>query len=69
MRKKSIKKIAADRRHDTSPRARFWIDFGLKIGARGVSNILPLGQVGYTYPGMPHDGMMVLSEMVDWKTA
>jgi hypothetical protein len=40
----------------------------VRIGARGVSNILPLGQAGYTYPGMPHDGMMVLSEMVDWKT-
>ena len=40
----------------------------VRIGARGVSNVPPLGQAGYTYPGMPHDGMLVLSELVDWKT-
>ena len=40
-----------------------------RIGARGVSNVPPLGQAGYTWPGMPHDGMLVLSELVDWKTA
>ena len=33
-----------------------------------MSNVPPLGQAGYTYPGMPHDGMLVLSELVDWKT-
>ena len=40
----------------------------VRVGARGVSNVPPLGQAGYTYPGMPHDGMLVLSELVDWKT-
>ena len=40
----------------------------VRIGARGVSNVPALGQAGYTYPGMPHDGMLVLSELVDWKT-
>ena len=40
----------------------------VRIAARGVSNVPPLGQAGYTYPGMPHDGMLVLSELVDWKT-
>jgi len=39
------------------------------IAARGVSNIVPLGQNERLAPGMPHDGMMVLSELVDWKNA
>lgn len=38
-----------------------------RIAARGVSNILPLGQCERAYAGMPHDGMLVLSELVDWK--
>ncbi len=38
-----------------------------RIAARGVSNILPLGQCERAYAGMPHDGMVVLSELVDWK--
>ncbi|PJZ70470.1 hypothetical protein CH373_05200 [Leptospira perolatii] len=37
------------------------------IAARGVSNVVPLGQSGRAYAGMSHDGMMVLSELVDWK--
>lgn len=37
------------------------------ILARGVSSVLPLGQCGRVYPGIPHDGMLVLSELVDWK--
>lgn len=37
------------------------------ILARGVSNVLPLGQCERMFPGMPHDGMMVLGELVDWK--
>ena len=40
-----------------------------RIAARGVSNVLPLGQCERIVPGAPHDGMMVLSELVDWKSA
>ena len=43
-------------------------ELAVRVGARGVSNVPALGQAGYTYPGMPHDGMLVLSELVDWKT-
>ncbi len=38
-----------------------------RIAAKGVSSVLPLGQCERVYPGMPHDGMMVLSHLVDWK--
>jgi hypothetical protein len=37
------------------------------IAARGVSNILPLGQCERIFPAAPHDGMIVLAELVDWK--
>ncbi len=37
------------------------------ILARGVSSVFPLGQCERVYAGMPHDGMRVLSELVDWK--
>jgi hypothetical protein len=37
--------------------------------ARGVSNVLPLGQCERVFPGAPQDGMLVLSELVDWKNA
>lgn len=37
------------------------------ILARGVSNVFPLGQCERMFGGMPHDGMMVLSLLVDWK--
>jgi hypothetical protein len=37
------------------------------IGARGVSNIVPLGHGGSGPVGSAHDGMLVLSELVDWK--
>jgi hypothetical protein len=40
-----------------------------RIAARGVSNIVPLGQAGCAAVGMPHDGMLVLGELVDWKNA
>ncbi len=40
-----------------------------RIAARGVSGILPLGECERMYPGMPHDGMPVLSELVEWKNA
>ena len=38
-----------------------------RILARGVSSVLPLGRCERVYPGMPHDGMLVLNELVDWK--
>ena len=37
------------------------------IAARGVSSVLPLGQCERIFPGAPQDGMIVLSELVDWK--
>jgi hypothetical protein len=40
-----------------------------RVAARGVTNILPLGQCERAYAGMPHDGMAVLSELVEWKNA
>ncbi len=39
------------------------------IAARGVSSVLPLGECERVFPGAPHDGMMVLSQLVDWKNA
>jgi hypothetical protein len=39
------------------------------LAARGVSSVLPLGDVGRVFAGMPHDGMPVLSQLVDWKNA
>jgi hypothetical protein len=40
-----------------------------RIAAKGVSDVFPLGECERMYPGMPHDGMPVLSELVDWKNA
>ncbi len=40
-----------------------------RIAARGVSNIVPLGQAGCGAIGTAHDGMLVLSELVDWKNS
>jgi hypothetical protein len=37
-----------------------------EIAAMGVSNILPLGECERGYAGMPHDGMRMLSELVNW---
>jgi hypothetical protein len=39
------------------------------ILARGVSSVFPLGQCERMYSGMPHDGMPVLSQLVDWKNS
>jgi len=36
------------------------------IAARGVSNVFSLGQCERAFAGMPHDGMRVLSQLVDW---
>jgi hypothetical protein len=38
-----------------------------RVAARGVSNIVPLGHAGAAVAGSSHDGMLVLSELVDWK--
>jgi hypothetical protein len=38
-----------------------------RILARGVSSVLPLGQCDNVFAGMPHDGMMILNQLVDWK--
>jgi hypothetical protein len=38
-----------------------------RILARGISSVPPLGRCGRVYPGMPHDGMLVLNQLVDWK--
>lgn len=35
--------------------------------ARGLSGVLPLGECDRLFAGMPHDGMAVLSRLVDWK--
>ncbi|HUT55569.1 MAG TPA: acyl-CoA reductase [bacterium] len=35
--------------------------------ARGVSNAFPLGQCERLFGGMAHDGMLALSNLVDWK--
>lgn len=40
-----------------------------RILARGVSNVLPLGQCERAWAGMPHDDMLVLSQLMDWKNA
>jgi hypothetical protein len=45
------------------------LQFRDQLAARGVSNIVPLGENERLAPGMPHDGMIVLSDLVDWKTA
>lgn len=39
------------------------------IAARGVSSVLPLGRAAHTVPGAPHDGMLALSQLVDWARA
>jgi hypothetical protein len=36
------------------------------LAAAGVSNVLPLGEVERGYPGIPHDGLRVLAELVNW---
>ena len=36
------------------------------IAAHGVSNVVPLGRAERGFAGMPHDGMRVLSELVEW---
>jgi len=43
------------------------LELRVRVLARGASNVLPLGHCDLMYSGMPHDGMRVLSELVDWK--
>jgi hypothetical protein len=38
-----------------------------RLAATGVTNILPLGQCERLVVGMPHDGMVVLNQLVEWK--
>lgn len=38
------------------------------IAAHGVSNVVPLGRAERAFAGMPHDGMRVLAELVEWTT-
>jgi len=40
-----------------------------RIAARGVSSVLPLGACERAYAGMPHDGMRVLDQLVEWKNS
>jgi hypothetical protein len=39
------------------------------LAAAGVSSIFPLGESERAWPGMPHDGMRVLSELVSWTSS
>ena len=36
------------------------------IAAHGVSNVVPLGRAERGFVGMPHDGMRVLADLVEW---
>ena len=40
-----------------------------RISAKGVSQVVPLGESGSFFIGMSHDGMRILSELVEWKNA
>lgn len=37
-----------------------------EAAARGVAQIVPLGHAGQSVPGGPHDGMLVLHQLVEW---
>jgi hypothetical protein len=39
------------------------------VAARGVSHVVPLGEAERAFAGMPHDGMRILSQLVNWVTA
>jgi hypothetical protein len=40
-----------------------------RIASRGVSCVLPLGEADGLFPGMPHDSMRPMSELVSWAVA
>jgi hypothetical protein len=40
-----------------------------ELAARGISHIVPLGDCERTFAGMPHDGMRMLGELVNWVSA
>lgn len=40
-----------------------------RLVAAGVSGVFPLGESERAWPGMPHDGMRVLSELVSWASS
>jgi hypothetical protein len=39
------------------------------LAAAGVTSIFPLGEAERAWPGMPHDGMRILSELVNWTSS
>ena len=39
------------------------------LAAAGVSSIFPLGESERAWPGIPHDGMRILSELVSWASS
>ena len=39
------------------------------LAAAGVSGVFPLGESERAWPGMPHDGMRILSELVSWTSS
>jgi len=39
------------------------------LAATGVSGVFPLGESERAWPGMPHDGMRILSELVSWTSS
>jgi hypothetical protein len=43
-----------------------WLELRDQLAARGVTTITRLGQTERRWPGMPHDGMRILSELVNW---
>ncbi|WP_408650179.1 acyl-CoA reductase [Jatrophihabitans sp.] len=43
-----------------------WRELRDQLAARGVTTVTPVGQTERRWPGMPHDGMRILSELVSW---
>jgi hypothetical protein len=43
-----------------------WSALRDELAGRGVTTVTLLGQTERRWPGMPHDGMQVLSELVNW---
>jgi hypothetical protein len=43
-----------------------WRELRDELAARGVTTVTRLGQTERRWPGMPHDGMRILSELVSW---
>jgi len=43
-----------------------WAELRDRLAARGITTVAPLGQAERFWPGMPHDGMRVLGDLVSW---